>query len=245
MQKRNALLCGAALGVLIAGSFGAAAEAAPRHHHHAAATTSGSETQEKIDSLTAAVSTLESRLNDEAAARQADEARAQAAEAKADAAEADAQATRTEMQAQIQTIPSDVQTAVASVKPKTDKIYYKGVTITPGGFLEAAGIYRSKNEDIRSGLELRQDPVRQQRRRPYPESCAARLAKAGSRCWSRATSARQPRRPSTPSSTSWARRRPPTRTRPTRSTRASATCTERSTGTRPAGTCSPARTGRW
>src|ERR1700722_4131881 len=55
MQKRNALLCGAALGVLIGGGFGATAEAAPRHHHHAAAATNGSETQEKIDSLTAAV----------------------------------------------------------------------------------------------------------------------------------------------------------------------------------------------
>ena len=147
MPMKCWLLCGAALGVLIAGSFGAAAEAAPRHHHRAAAAPNGSETQQKIDSLTAAVNRLEGRLNDETAARQADEARARAAEAKADAAEADAQATRTEMQAQIQTIPSDVQTAVASVKPKTDKIYYKGVTITPGGFLEAAGIYRSKNEE--------------------------------------------------------------------------------------------------
>jgi hypothetical protein len=125
-----------------------AAQAAPTHHHHAAAAgADGGATQEKIDTLTAAVSTLEQRLNDETAARQADEARAQAAEAKADSAEADAQATRSEMQAQIQTIPSDVQTAVASIKPKTDKIYYKGVTLTVGGFLEAAGIYRTRGLD--------------------------------------------------------------------------------------------------
>jgi len=146
MQMKCSLLCGAAFGVLLAAGIGAAAQAAPKHHHHAASADGGA-TQEKIDSLTAAVSTLEQRLNDESAARQADEARAQAAEAKADTAEADAQATRAEMQSQIQTIPSDVQTAVASIKPKTDKIYYKGITITPGGFIEAAGIYRSKNED--------------------------------------------------------------------------------------------------
>jgi hypothetical protein len=147
MQKRYALLRGAAVGVLIAGGLGVTAQAAaPKHHHHAAAA-DGSATQEKIDSLTAAVSTLEQRLNEEAAARQADEARAQAAEAKADTAEADAQATRSEMQSQIQTIPSDVRTAVAANAPKTDKIYYKGITLTPGGFLEAAGIYRTKNED--------------------------------------------------------------------------------------------------
>jgi hypothetical protein len=148
MQMKCSLLCGAAFGVLLAAGVGATAQAAPKHHHHAAAAAAdGGATQEKIDTLTAAVSTLEQRLNDETAARQADEARAQAAEAKADSAEADAQATRTEMQAQIQTIPSDVQTAVAANKPKTDKIYYKGITLTPGGFLEAAGIYRSKNEE--------------------------------------------------------------------------------------------------
>jgi hypothetical protein len=147
MQKKCSLLSGAAVGVLLAGGLGTAAEAAPSHHRHAAAATNGSETQEKIDSLTAAVNRLEGRLNDETAARQADEARAKAAEAKADAAEADAQATRNELQAQIQTIPSDVQTAVAAAKPKTDAFYDKGVTLTPGGFLEAAGIYRSKNEE--------------------------------------------------------------------------------------------------
>jgi hypothetical protein len=119
MQKRYALLGGAAVGVLLAGGIGAVAQAAPRHHHHAAATAAvDSVTQEKIESLTSAVSTLESRLNDETAARQADEARAQAAEAKADAAEADAQATRNQLQAQIQTIPTEVQTAVQAVKPK-------------------------------------------------------------------------------------------------------------------------------
>ncbi len=150
MQKKSALLCGAAVGVLLAGGLVASAQAAPKHHHHKAAAgadADGSATQEKIDSLTAAVSTLENRLNDEAAARQADEARAQAAEAKADSAEADAQATRTELQSQIQTIPGEVQTAVAANKPNTDNIYYKGVTLTPGGFLEAAGIYRTRNLD--------------------------------------------------------------------------------------------------
>jgi hypothetical protein len=146
MQKRCALLCGAAIGVLIAG-VGATAQAAPKHHHHAAAAAEGSATQSKIDSLTDAVSTLENRLNDETAARQADEARAQAAEAKADAAVADAEATRSEMQSQIQTIPGDVQTAIAANAPKTDKVYYKGVTLTVGGFLEAAGIYRTKSEN--------------------------------------------------------------------------------------------------
>jgi hypothetical protein len=119
MQKRSSLHCGAAIGVLLAAGIGADAQAkAGRHHHVAMSAGQESVTQEKIESLTAAVSTLESRLNDETAARQADEARAQAAEAKADAAEADAQATRSELQAQIQTIPGEVKSDVAAATPK-------------------------------------------------------------------------------------------------------------------------------
>ena len=138
MQKRCALLSGAALGVLFAGAFGATAQAAPRHHHATAAAAVDTVTQEKIESLTSAVSTLESRLNDETAARQADEARAQAAEAKADAAEADAQATRSELQAQIQTIPTDVQTAVAAVKPKSS--WTDGTKVSATVFTDVSNI---------------------------------------------------------------------------------------------------------
>ena len=116
MQKRSSLLCSAALGVLLAAGIGATAQAKAHHLAHAAA--AETITAEKVDSLTAAVSTLEQRLNDETAARQATEARAQAAEAKADAAEADAQEARSELQSQIQTIPSDVQSAVAANKAK-------------------------------------------------------------------------------------------------------------------------------
>ena len=48
-------------------------------------------------------------------------------------------------QAQIQTIPGAVATAVASHAPKSDKIYYKGIKFTLGGFAAAEGVYRSKN----------------------------------------------------------------------------------------------------
>ena len=78
MQYRYARLSGAAFGVLVTGAIGLTAQAAPRHNHPAAGATADTVTQEKIESLTAAVSALESRLNDETAARQADEARAQA-----------------------------------------------------------------------------------------------------------------------------------------------------------------------
>ena len=41
--------------------------------------------------------------------------------------------------------PATVDAAVASHAPKTDKIYYKGITLTLGGFAAAEGVYRSKN----------------------------------------------------------------------------------------------------
>jgi hypothetical protein len=142
MQMRGSLLCGAALGVLLAAGIGADAQAKSKHHHMAAPAA-----ESKVDTLTDAVSTLEQRLNDETAAQQATEARAEAAEAKADAAEADAQAARSQLQDQIQTIPGEVQTAVAASVPNDGKIHWKGITMTPGGFLEAAGIYRTRGLD--------------------------------------------------------------------------------------------------
>ena len=62
-------------------------------------------------------------------------------------AEANDRAARAEQAVaeQIQTIPGAVATAVASHAPKTDKIYYKGITLTLGGFAAAEGVYRSKN----------------------------------------------------------------------------------------------------
>ena len=35
---------------------------------------------------------------------------------------------------------------MAKDKPKTDKIYYKGITVTLGGFAAAEGVYRTKND---------------------------------------------------------------------------------------------------
>lgn len=152
MQKKSALLGGAALGVLLAAGMGASADAKTvKHHRHVAAHAAPSAMEQKVESLTEAVSALETRLNEETQARQATEAQAQAAQADAQAARADAQAARTQLAEQIQTIPGAVEgavnTAVAANKPKTDKIYYRGITLTLGGFLEAASIYRSKNTE--------------------------------------------------------------------------------------------------
>ncbi len=113
-----------------------------------------SATEREIQELREEVEFLKQRLDEQAAISmkanaQVKDAQAQAADAKAQAA-AVAQASA----AQIQTIPTQVQVAVAAAKPKTDKIYYKGISITMGGFAEAASIYRDKDEtaDISSSF---------------------------------------------------------------------------------------------
>jgi hypothetical protein len=148
MKNKSSLRAGVALGVMLAMGAGAVAQAKPvkkRHIvEHAHVETA---LEAKVASLTQAVSSLEARLNDEEAARKATEAQAQAAQADAAQARADAQAAHTQLQAQIQTIPEDVKAAVDAAKPKTDKLYIKGVSVQLGGFLAAEGVYRSKSEE--------------------------------------------------------------------------------------------------
>ncbi len=115
MHIRSSLLCGAALGVLLAAGIGGSAQAAPKRTTAAAT----ADQTAKIDSLTEAVGTLEQRLNDVNGRLQATEQRAEAAEARAEQAEASAQAAQTQLQTQIQTIPAQIQSESARNRVKT------------------------------------------------------------------------------------------------------------------------------
>ncbi len=121
----------------------AAKPAKARHHRKVARKPSAQEeTAAQVQALRDQVNLLQQRLDTQTAAEQqtkitADQAAAQAATANAQAASATA-AT--------QSIPLEVKTAVDAVKPKTDKLYYKGVTLTLGGFAAFESIYRSHNE---------------------------------------------------------------------------------------------------
>jgi hypothetical protein len=136
----SSLIAGASLGALIS------VAAVPAQ----ASTASDQETQREIKELRAQLEALQKRLDAQTAAEQqtkseADAASAQAASAKAQAAAANAQ---------VAAIPAQVQTAVDAAKPKTDKIYYKGLTVTLGGFAAFESVYRSRNEtaDIASSF---------------------------------------------------------------------------------------------
>ena len=148
MTMKTSLLRGAALGAVVALSAGAAANATTHTHKkvvrkHVAS--GGSE----LSSLREEVRALKNQLDAQGAAQAQTQAQAAQAAASAQAAQeqvetaqaADADATA----AIIQSIPVAVAAEADKLKPKTDGFYFKGVKITPGGFVEAAGVYREHN----------------------------------------------------------------------------------------------------
>jgi hypothetical protein len=134
MQSKRSLIVGAGLGTL------ALLAAAPPLE---AKQSQDDVTQQEIQALRDQINALQKRLDAQTAAEQQTKTAADAAAAQAAAASAAAAA----LPAQVK---SQVQTAVDAAKPKTDKIYVKGVAITLGGFVEAATVYRQHdtNNDI-------------------------------------------------------------------------------------------------
>jgi hypothetical protein len=119
--------------------------AKPSHKAKASAKSSADlsgEMTAQLQALRDQVDVLQRRLDAQNAAERqtkatADQAAAQAASANAEAATATAAA---------QAIPAEVKTAIDAASPKTDKLYYKGVTLTLGGFGALESVYRTKNE---------------------------------------------------------------------------------------------------
>ena len=150
MATKSSLFAGAALSLICALSVGGVATAAPTRHKHAA---KGPSVEEQVKALQAQVDSLQQTVLAQAEAQRAAQSQTQAqleaSEKKAAAATAQAQQLQAKLDMQIQQIPGAVngavKTAVANQpKPPNDKFAFKGITITPGGFLEATTIYRSK-----------------------------------------------------------------------------------------------------
>jgi hypothetical protein len=152
MRTKTSLLGGVAVGVMLAAVAVAPVQAKTAKKAVPAAS------QADVDDLRAQLQALKDRLDEQAQINQKSSAdlkaaQADAAAAKADAAKAEAD-LRVAQQQIIQQIPAEVNKEVAANKPKTDKIYYKGISITMGGFAEAASIYRDHDEtaDISSSF---------------------------------------------------------------------------------------------
>jgi hypothetical protein len=132
MQPTKSLIIGASLGALInlAATGGAEAKSS---------SDDSKETARQIQALRDQIDALQKKVDSQAAADQQTKAQAAAASAQAVSATASANAAAA-------SIPAEVKTAIDAAKPKTDKIYYKGVTLTLGGYGALETIYRSKSE---------------------------------------------------------------------------------------------------
>ncbi len=145
MTSKPSLLASAALGLICALMANDVAQAATKHKAHLAAPV-GPDLADQVKQLQATVESLKQTVQEQAQAQQQTQAQIQAAEQRADVAAAEAKVAQAKLDSQIEQIPGVVQTAVAAQPlPTMDKLKYKNVTITPGGFLEAASIYRTRN----------------------------------------------------------------------------------------------------
>ena len=156
MKIRYVLLATAA-GALATG--GAAAAPVRKHHHHVVTRSANTLLLDEVKALRAEVQELRSKV-DTTASTQA------STDAKVDSTQSLVQANQSQIQAvqtQVATVPAmtkeQVNTQIAAAVQKehhNDKFYFKGITITPGGFLEAAGIYRSRfqGDDIASSFAI-------------------------------------------------------------------------------------------
>ncbi|THD52657.1 hypothetical protein [Phenylobacterium sp.] len=160
MKLRTLLLGGGVIGATLAFGSAALAETATPHKkpaHKAAEKAAAKPADDQMATLTSEVQALKDNLAAETAARLALQSQVQAASARADAAEAAARSAHTELaaaqDAEIKTIPAQVAAEVKKDRP-TDGIYVGGVKITPGGFLEAAEVWRQHDtaNDVSTAL---------------------------------------------------------------------------------------------
>ena len=131
--------------------------ATTKHHHHVAAAqgsaTANAALLAEVKALREQVEALKSRVDMTTSDQQQTAAQVQSTQSKIDSVQAKVDATDTKVAA----IPVAVTTAVDKATDKArhaDKFYFKGLSITPGGFLELAGIYRQHNQanDISSSF---------------------------------------------------------------------------------------------
>ena len=147
MNIRTSLLTSAALGVIIAVSAGAAAEAKTAHHQARPV----SDQAAQIQALKEQVEALTQRIEADEVSRQAAQAAAysatQAAQAQAAQAQAQAQAAQAAadaQSAQIKTIPTQVNTAVAAL-PKPKLGWWGDTSISGRSYMDLTSISQKQD----------------------------------------------------------------------------------------------------
>jgi hypothetical protein len=155
MNLRAVLLATVAATSMLAGT----AHAAPAKKHHAAARSANQELLQEVRSLRSEVENLKQQMNEQTSAQVTTQHQVATTTAQVQSTAAQVEA----VQAQVASTPpvtnDQVKTQIASAIEKehhNDKFYFKGITITPGGFLELSGIYRNhfQGDDIASSFNI-------------------------------------------------------------------------------------------
>jgi hypothetical protein len=151
MKLRSALLAATTVGSIVVAAPALAKTKAKAHH----SSTSTQELLTEVKALKAEVESLRSQVSAQVTAQTATQAQIQVTQEQVQAV----QNTATQDHAQLAELPTQVQTQVDKATDKArhaDKFYYKGITVTPGGFLELAGIYRQhfQGNDIASSYGI-------------------------------------------------------------------------------------------
>ena len=133
-----------------------AAHAAPKHKAAAPPAISNRELLEEVKALRAKVEALEARADQQSQAQAQAGQQVQATTAQAQVAAAKIDAAATQMAAQQAAVQTQLEKA-----QHPDKFAFKGISITPGGFIELSGIYRQHDtaNDIASNFNAIPYPI--------------------------------------------------------------------------------------
>jgi hypothetical protein len=150
MNIRMKLLATAAVaGALIAGG----AQAAPAKKHHPRPSASANQALlDEVRALRAEVTELRGKVDSQASAQATTQQQIEATQSQV-------QAVQTQVAAAPAMSADQVNSQIAKAIDKehhNDKFFFKGITLTPGGFLELAGIYRQHYEgnDVASSFSI-------------------------------------------------------------------------------------------
>ena len=152
MKLRTLMLATSACVALLTSG---AASAAPRRKTTESAVSSR-ELLEEVKALRAKVEALEARADQQAQAQVQATQQVEATAAQARAAETKVDAATTQIAVQQAAVQTQLEKA-----QHPDKFFFKGISITPGGFLELAGIYRQHDtaNDIASNFNAIPFPI--------------------------------------------------------------------------------------
>lgn len=152
MTIRLKLLAGAAAASLVAG----VGHAAPPKRHHAATNSTNQALLDEVKALRSEVETLRAKVDATSSTATATQAQVQQTQEQVQQVQTQVAAAPPVTQTQVDTTVKTQIAAAVDKEHHNDKFYFKGITITPGGFVEAAGIYRSRfqGDDIASSFNV-------------------------------------------------------------------------------------------